>query len=91
MMDEGTLPTGFGMLLMQNQSAMGRYEAMTEAEKEKLMARVRGVKSKAEMRKLVSDLGDEIIPSGFYPTVYTDLARDNLQNDFPAADRQELS
>ena len=30
------------------------------------------------------------IPSDVYPAVDTDLARDNLENDIPAADRAEL-
>ncbi len=31
------------------------------------------------------------IPAGVYPVVDTDLARDNIENDTPAADRQDLS
>lgn len=30
------------------------------------------------------------IPSGVYPAVDTDLGRDNLENDIPAADLTEL-
>lgn len=30
------------------------------------------------------------IPSGVYPAIDTDLARDNLENDIPAADLQDL-
>lgn len=30
------------------------------------------------------------IPSGIYPVIDTDLARDNLENDIPAADLQDL-
>ena len=30
------------------------------------------------------------IPSDIYPALDTDLARDNLENDLPAADRNEL-
>ena len=30
------------------------------------------------------------IPSDIYPAIDTDLARDNLQNDIPAADLSEL-
>ena len=30
------------------------------------------------------------IPSDVYPVIDTDLARDNLENDLPAADRAEL-
>lgn len=28
--------------------------------------------------------------SGDYPDVYTDLAKDNLENDIPAADLQDI-
>ena len=30
------------------------------------------------------------IPSDIYPVIDTDLARDNLENDLPAADLQDL-
>lgn len=30
------------------------------------------------------------IPSDVYPAIDTDLARDNLENDIPAADREDL-
>ena len=30
------------------------------------------------------------IPSGIYPEIDTDLARDNLENDIPAADLEDL-
>jgi len=30
------------------------------------------------------------IPEGIYPVVDTDLARDNLENDIPAADLEDL-
>ena len=30
------------------------------------------------------------IPADVYPALDTDLARDNLENDLPAADRNEL-
>lgn len=33
---------------------------------------------------------DEPIPERFYPVVDTDLGRDNLENDLPFADRQDL-
>ena len=34
---------------------------------------------------------DELrIPSDIYPVIDTDLARDNVENDLPAADRQDL-
>lgn len=33
---------------------------------------------------------DRPIPAGIYPEIDTDLARDNLENDIPEADLQDL-
>lgn len=33
---------------------------------------------------------ERAIPAGIYPVIDTDLARDNLENDIPAADLQDL-
>lgn len=33
---------------------------------------------------------DKLIPTDVYPVIDTDLARDNLENDMPAADLQDL-
>lgn len=57
-MEEGPLPLGFGMALMQNAAAMQGYEQMTKEEKEKLMRQLHGVQSKSEMRRLVAQLSD---------------------------------
>ena len=54
------LPLGFGMALAQNEAAMHRFESLTEAEKQSVLQQVHGVRSKAEMQRLVSGLG----PSG---------------------------
>lgn len=35
------------------------------------------------------NIGDHTIP-GIYPVIDTDLARDNVENDIPAADLNEL-
>lgn len=35
--------------------------------------------------------GESPIPTGIYPVIDTDLARDNVENDLPAADREDLS
>ena len=35
--------------------------------------------------------GESPIPMGIYPVIDTDLARDNIENDLPAADREDLS
>lgn len=34
--------------------------------------------------------GDKPIPASVYPVIDNDLARDNLENDLPAADREDL-
>ena len=57
-MGDGTLPVGFGMALAQNQTALRKYEALTEVEKKALMDQIHGVQSKAEMRQLVAELAD---------------------------------
>ena len=36
------------------------------------------------------DTVDRSIPEWLYPTIDTDLARDNLENDIPYADLQDL-
>lgn len=51
------LPLGFGMALAQNEAAMKAFESMTESEKQGILQRTHNVRSKAEMRRLVSDLG----------------------------------
>lgn len=57
-MGDGTLPVGFGMALAQNQTALRKYEALTEQEKKTLMNRIHAVQSKSEMRQLVAELAD---------------------------------
>jgi len=57
-MGDGSLPVGFGMALAQNQTALRKYEALTEVEKKALMDQIHGVQSKAEMRQLVTELAD---------------------------------
>lgn len=57
-MGDGSLPVGFGMALAQNQTALRKYQALTEVEKKALMDQIHGVQSKAEMRQLVAELAD---------------------------------
>ena len=52
------LPLGFGMALAQNEAAMKRFESLTEAEKQAVLQRTHSVTSKAEMRRLVAELGE---------------------------------
>ena len=57
-MGDGTIPVGFGMALAQNETALRKYEALTEPEKKSLMNRIHAVRSKDEMRALVSSLAE---------------------------------
>ncbi len=50
------LPLGFGMALAQNEAAMHKFENLSETEKQEILERARNVRSKAEMRRLVSGL-----------------------------------
>ncbi len=44
------------MALAQNEAAMHRFENMSETEKQAVLRQVHSVRSKAEMRQLVSGL-----------------------------------
>ena len=57
-MAQQQLPVGFGMALAQNQTAMRKFEALTEPERETFIQRTRSVRSKKEMRQLVAELAD---------------------------------
>ena len=46
------------------------------------------MKPKKEKRPVQE--ADRPIPPGIYPVIDTDLGRDNLENDLPAADLSEL-
>jgi uncharacterized protein YdeI (YjbR/CyaY-like superfamily) len=50
------LPLGFGMALAQNELAMQRFEALSEAEKQSVIQRTHSVTSKREMQQLVDSL-----------------------------------
>ena len=50
------LPMGFGMALMQNEAALHRFEAMTHAQQEQILAKTHAVSSKSEMLALVSSI-----------------------------------
>lgn len=52
------LPLGFGMALAQNEEAMNRFEQMSDAEKQRFIAKTHNVKSKQEMHMLVNSLKD---------------------------------
>ena len=57
-MEQYMLPLGLGMALAQNEAAMKRFEALSEAEKQALIERTHAVSSKSEMRRLVDGLTD---------------------------------
>ncbi len=52
------LPLGLGMALAMNETAMSHYVNLTEVEKEKLLARAKSVKSRAEMDRIVNMLSE---------------------------------
>ena len=58
-MDNNQLPIGLGLSLAMNQKAMDRFSGMTEAEKERTIAKSIGVKSKREMDRIVSSLAED--------------------------------
>ena len=47
-------------------------------------------KQKKELTSPKPDQIERPIPAKIYPTIDTDLARDNLENDLPAADLEDL-
>lgn len=53
---KGELPVGFTMALAQDKAAMERFSAMAEPEKQAVLTRAHEVRSKQEMRQLVSSL-----------------------------------
>ena len=59
-MDNNQLPIGLGLSLAMNQKAMDRFSGMTEAEKERTIAKSRGVKSKREETLSATDLMERL-------------------------------
>lgn len=55
------LPLGFGMALAQNESAMKKFEALTEEEKQAVVQKTHSVNSKREMQSLVESLTDNTL------------------------------
>lgn len=47
-------------------------------------------KKKPEISSPSPDQVEKPIPAEIYPVIDTDLARDNLENDLPAADQEDL-
>lgn len=50
------LPPGFGMALAQNEGAMSRFEALSDAEKANVIEKCHQVGSRQEMQALVKSL-----------------------------------
>lgn len=57
-MNEKELPLSFVMNLAQNESALKRFESMSESEKNEIINKTHSVKSRDEMRSLVTSLSD---------------------------------
>ena len=55
-MDFYRVPLGFGMALAQNFNAMNVYSAMSEEEKQKIVARAHNARSEQEMHDIVNSL-----------------------------------
>ena len=53
---DGELPLGLGLAMAQRPEAMERFAALPEAEREALVNRARGARSKQEMRACVDAL-----------------------------------
>lgn len=60
-MSNKELPLSFVMNLAQNESALKRFEAMSAAERERLIDKTHAVSSREEMRSLVNGLVDNQI------------------------------
>ena len=50
------LPLGFGMALAQNETAMKKFESLTETEKQSVLEQAHHVNSKREMQRLVAGI-----------------------------------
>ena len=50
------LPVGFGMSLAINEAAMSGYAGLNEAEKEKIILRCKGARTKRQMQEIVESL-----------------------------------
>lgn len=51
------LPLGFGMALAQNEAALERFAALSDAEKQAVIAGAHQVRSKPEMQQYVETIG----------------------------------
>ena len=56
-MEDQELPLGLGMALAKDQSAMERFTALSDAEKNAVIAGVHQVHSRQEMQQYVKNIG----------------------------------
>ena len=54
------LPLGLAFGMAMNNQALDNYGKLTEYEKEKWIARSKGVKTKEEMQQLIDQIGDKM-------------------------------
>ena len=59
-MDFYNVPIGFGLALSANTAAMNRYAHLSEAQKQDILNKARGVRSEKEMYALVASLANGI-------------------------------
>lgn len=59
-MSKMELPLGLGMALAQNETAMQKFESLSEEEKQSVIQQTQSVKSRREMQQFVSDLIQQI-------------------------------
>ena len=57
-LQQGGLPLGLAFGMAMDQSALDHYGRLTEYEKEKLLAKSKGVKRKEEMQQLIQKISD---------------------------------
>lgn len=55
-MDFYKVPIGFGMALAMNPPALNTYSAMTEEQKQAILAKAHSAKSETEMHQIVNSL-----------------------------------
>lgn len=55
-MDFYKVPIGFGMALAMNPPALNAYSAMTETQKQAILAKAHNARSEAEMHQIVNSI-----------------------------------
>lgn len=56
-MDFYKVPLGFGMALSRNPDALNAYSAMTEEQKQVVLAKAHNARSEEEMHEIVNSIG----------------------------------